>query len=146
MERGEKIITLKEIIIRSATLTSADAIELIQALCKSGKRIDLLKKNPPCMDDPGYLGWQALISVLCPSRMSVYGLMFTSEYERFERLSKWADKHVTEVNLFGQNPYEFNTNEGRFAYNAREVLSEIYSERWEKRDLESAGQSRLFER
>jgi hypothetical protein len=109
--------------------------------------VGYLKKNPPQIGSPGFNGWQALISVLCPNRISVWGLMQNERSNQFNTLSVWVDKHVTEINLFAQRPFEFNTNEMRFTDDARERVSNYYTTKWLMSDREAIdGQDRLFER
>lgn len=93
-------------------LFCADAKEIEAALDlrpTSTRRGRILKKRPSAYS-PGYMGWNALMMVLAPARVSIGGLLFASEEKKcqFDRLSDWAVKHAGYINETMQGFCEFN--------------------------------------
>ena len=94
-------------------LTPAAHTALSQAICSRGRRQGLVKKSTPPMNTPGYVGWQAIMAELAPTRVSIGGLMFLYEYERkvFWECEKYCRALHTYINENLQRPFEFNMYE-----------------------------------
>ena len=108
-----KMLAVLDAMLASHHIDSADHYRLSLPLVKKGKRKGCLLKSPPSrfVDVETFLAWQAYAMVLCPMRVSTWGLLCLDSYQKetFKRLVDILGSIPSVVNGIAQLPFEFNT-------------------------------------